>query len=1114
MVSGIETMDEDITGVESWRRTRLGDEPIYCAAPPPSNPDDIICLGSDEELDDAERISKRLRYEAQALRYLQGKPVRILSASLHGPFDGASGWKNPWLPKQPPVKIRKYPVVRKCFHMIPELSELQFSTTSSTDNPVRCHLPSPESSRGLQFSSDSLETEKHNRIQAWTKEVSKNTVLERDAFWAPNQVLHDDNGEPRKKRPLGKEWLRKTSKRKKLSSSQNANTKFTPIPLHVLPMQAPTRSTSAPISIHRHEKLGLTKLKVNHSFELATPSSTISQKRPEGNYEREAEVSMQGETIPLRDDSSNGIRLDAKDVIERPTSTAVASTHEQVLIEAQECELASDPERMNHSNESPGNPIKQEAQVGQEGEENSTFESYIDESFYYRARPPKELAPVAGPVSVASIYSKLTQTGTPDVPRDEDTTAITIPENLSPLPQTAMLDHYVDIEPRAIAQASVHLLESMRSRAKGDDIEGYQCQVATSTLKDEVSKDQIINGCDEEPHKCNGTIGRITLTDAGPCDDPKTVDENRYLLQATATGISTLAETTSALRPEDKVAEYNVPDVVIDNSHVPHVVFGVETKRSINPLEVPAVFETHPTEFSLLADEGSTLIGDPMDFNRAAPTETNGLLTLNHVSNNADTRAEAHNPNRDSVDIARRADSDSESNPVLLPLSQLEWGIGDDNSSIPVANGEEALKKDTSTETTLLNPLESLTQNLWVSGSPSAADLTTKHIKLEPVEGGASCYHYPYQTVLPGSQTSGHEAFKIEPSQQSPWAKEILDLAKSDKRDLHSPMVGENAPTNALLAALASEESQSPWPTTDISMMAPSECLPVSSATAIFDKGAVFPHLQTPISAQESDSRLSEHGANTPATPPRMPIPHMRSPDLENSIKPFSLFNTPSPKRRRRNSTQHLFTGRTIGILSNAAYSNSRANSRCQRRVSFAPLPNEDNMNTSPVFNTIRAASPPPQTLVNAGDEDVDNQFQGHFDAMKLRTNDRNDRLRLQPRLLPSPSEQKPASPHIGAMAEAFREADAYVARTREDLVEAKQKDSANNFSDKVAENIVEDMADIEQSPWRKESQGIDHVADVLENLDDFLDAWDVNVELQKARQESSRDGFDGEALW
>ncbi|KAJ5690720.1 hypothetical protein N7462_005112 [Penicillium macrosclerotiorum] len=62
--------------------------------PPANSNDGLDLLGSDDELDDTARAAKRQRIEKLAESYLQGRPLFILSASLHGPFD--KDWKNPW----------------------------------------------------------------------------------------------------------------------------------------------------------------------------------------------------------------------------------------------------------------------------------------------------------------------------------------------------------------------------------------------------------------------------------------------------------------------------------------------------------------------------------------------------------------------------------------------------------------------------------------------------------------------------------------------------------------------------------------------------------------------------------------------------------------------------------------------------------------------------------------------------------------------------------------------------------------------------------------------------------------------------------------------------------
>ncbi|KAK4175703.1 hypothetical protein QBC36DRAFT_301738 [Triangularia setosa] len=71
----------------------FGDQDIYCEAN--HEPDDILYIGSDDDEYESPG-ERRERIEAQACRYLQGKRLHLISASLSGPFTKASGWTNPW----------------------------------------------------------------------------------------------------------------------------------------------------------------------------------------------------------------------------------------------------------------------------------------------------------------------------------------------------------------------------------------------------------------------------------------------------------------------------------------------------------------------------------------------------------------------------------------------------------------------------------------------------------------------------------------------------------------------------------------------------------------------------------------------------------------------------------------------------------------------------------------------------------------------------------------------------------------------------------------------------------------------------------------------------------
>ena len=72
---------------------------------PVSNDDGDTLLGSDEELDEVARATKRRRIELLGESYLRGNQLHIASAALKGPFD--NGWKNPWKKLRKPIPAQE-----------------------------------------------------------------------------------------------------------------------------------------------------------------------------------------------------------------------------------------------------------------------------------------------------------------------------------------------------------------------------------------------------------------------------------------------------------------------------------------------------------------------------------------------------------------------------------------------------------------------------------------------------------------------------------------------------------------------------------------------------------------------------------------------------------------------------------------------------------------------------------------------------------------------------------------------------------------------------------------------------------------------------------------------
>ncbi|KAI1139804.1 hypothetical protein F5Y05DRAFT_380128 [Hypoxylon sp. FL0543] len=1094
-------MDDESIDVDDWRRVCLGDEPIYCAAPPPSNPDDIIYLGSDEELDDAAKVSRRLRYEEQGVRYLQGKPMRILSASLRGPFDKASGWKNPWLPKQSTVeksflkstrpKAKPLPAIKERFRKHLEQGE----ATPNTGSSMRYQLPSPESSRDLQLFSDPLETDKRSQIQDWAEKVSVGTVLEKDSFWAPGHAPYEDTDEPSRKRPAGKEWLKtKFSKRKRLDSTQVTTVSS---PTRMPPTTIPTRGTSLPAHVDQAGTSVVPKKMANQSFQLSTPSST-HQSASEIPYKEPVEASTHCEIILPQDEASN-----SKLAPEEPTSSLTSITVEDIYDQPfppddQDSENISTAGTSSHSSPASEGATSEQAQRSDGAEEETGLESYLDQSFHYRARCPKQMSPVTGlDIPTTEACPEEPQTGTSECPIQEEVVKVEITET------EQQRIHIGSVAPNEEPQHGPSSVQEQEIQNKE--------QLSVSLLLEKTPSNGGTKGGDNRLVECKTTNDQTIIIETGLSQGGKASTEQATLMQIDSVYNLMSPEGALTSHIQTKVKENADLGMTHDDSYKFQALLQGDMGYQMGvPSGDLRSIQTRQGKAEPSVDEESTLVGVPTDSPGSMPPETSGSLGAHDNPDKISVPAELHNmaqnPEDNTAQEYESDRSDGETHPVIAPLSHSEWGVTgvmDDYAEKPkvssdversnlVMKVEEVPEHGVPIGANLLDPHETVTrQSPWVPNLPPGALLTIEHIKSEPPDepSNSPC---PSHLAPLGSHSSGHEALRIRASQQSPWSKGLLGPISIDQQVQCLDIPTKIMSVDVQSVATISERNQSPWVGTNTSFLPYPHNPPVSPIPAAHDK-LLLPSLQLSMVSTRTDNQPLEHSIRDPTTPPRMPTPQVRTPDLEKSIKPFAMFNSPSPERRTRQSIRQCSSASGLrGVLSSAPRSNPWSSRRSSRRVSFASLPNEaDDVDTLPALNTIRPASPPPQAAVDTEDEDVGVTFQNHFNIMKRRASGENIRPRLQSRLLPSFSQQRPMSPAISAMAEIFQEADAHIARAHEDPV----GDINDGGSD-------QGVADREQSPWRKESQGVDDVAEVMNNLDEFLDAWNVDAELQKANQE------------
>ncbi|TFA97555.1 hypothetical protein CCMA1212_010726 [Trichoderma ghanense] len=128
---------------------------IYCEAVLP--PDGVYFEGSEDE-DYENAAERRKRYEAAGQKFLAGSVPFLLSASLKGPFDEASGWVNPWRSKNRTAHSQpRLESANLGSHFTsptrPATSASHSAETQAIEvlKNAECALPSPESLKQAPF---------------------------------------------------------------------------------------------------------------------------------------------------------------------------------------------------------------------------------------------------------------------------------------------------------------------------------------------------------------------------------------------------------------------------------------------------------------------------------------------------------------------------------------------------------------------------------------------------------------------------------------------------------------------------------------------------------------------------------------------------------------------------------------------------------------------------------------------------------------------------------------------------------------------------------------------------------------------------------------------------
>ena len=358
---------------------------------------------------------------------------------------------------------------------------------------------------------------------------------------------------------------------------------------------------------------------------------------------------------------------------------------------------------------------------------------------------------------------------------------------------------------------------------------------------------------------------------------------------------------------------------------------------------------------------------------------------------------------------------------------------------------------------------------------------------------------------------------------QDPYAEDVVDAPQYSPGQAgpspRPPEASGRFATNSSQEVLGNTAYQRPWtydlpalptripqtfqlpssPTSNHEVVKPPTLLPVAHPPPVF-----------------SPKNISTTSVQTQPRPPFTPTTKQSSlptPEFTFPIKPFKDFITPSPERcrkQRRASSRdgHLSNTQT---LFNATPPNP---AKKQKKVSFAPLPGEgvstpenvagvsdvrckqggeredDSLGPrGPGWSERRRAISPPLQLSQAELPAETSRFGKHFATMSRKGPQiqRHKQARL---LTPSLPHQVYASPAFYTMAEPFLASGQTTARLEGELECAQQPGSLTGTKNHEEED----------------TDSVDDVTAVLDNLDDYLDSFDVDTELQKARRFTRED--------
>lgn len=975
-------MCDDFSTMFSEKADRHQDEAENLYSQSICRPDEVLYEGSDDEYYESPEI-RRARLSAAAKRFLDGDDTFILSSALKGPFEGSSGWANPWRSK------RSKPTAQVESNVTPSLARSRRpSRPSQTQNEIQpnstleCHLLSPESlKQGPLVTHDFMEEHEVARVQNWRTTILS-VDLENDAFWAGNSTASASPQTRSRKRKLAQEldWLKGTSKRPRADGENDT-----------APLRRSRRARSSPNLSNRRAADAASPPRPSQ-----TTQSSISKRRS-----LKAQAAFDAE-----DELTSSVNAPLRSTTRRRSSPIKRVSSHTVLKSSQGSSSYSEDELANED------------------------EAHL-----------KAAATLSSPVSNKGWprpgEQKLTQENKHTVSPRRSKRLSMSPKQGDELLDQDSISQELEISPETEAQKDDSLGVEKTTKT-ADEVESQLSSLGSDTGLSDAESLSSSAADDEECNEVPSDADNVTQD----AIQPKIISN---------TGDIDMTPNSSA--PDSSDIEM---DDASDVQQTPHII-GVATKdlQARSQADDGSVASSSSTSSSEESDssEGESEVGALTTVSNSQAQERpiavqNGLTTTTkpQLESTQDLPIATA-----SITPSEQLSYTSDKAVEAAPSSIGETIEGEEVSSAENSDSDESSQTDNSGEGLIdKTPVSQL-------AAPCMEADTSIHMPTTPTTDQVVFTQHSGEIDVPGTGAPNDQLNINTP--QSPWSKsqytQFFATAPSG-----SP-IGDSEK----LDPEPSASLQSPW---------------VASQDT-FQKVAGLSELESDRFSPTSKSRLGRQ------TTPESDVP----------FQPFSAFMTPSPERRARRIARAGPRFSSGGLPSSQALASAMKNpwssGKANRRVSWAPLPHEATADINPASSENdqlspsqrqRPSSPPPQvSIADVSQEAGEDRFRDHFDAVARRAAEHPQRI------LPTESQQTVGSPDACAMAEnfiAFNEN-----KTVGSAVHPQKRDSATPRS---------------QSGFGADMDNDDLLEDVFNDIQELLQPWNLDAELEQARKESGND--------